>query len=852
MTPLPIDPVLPQLVEAAARGSVVLEAPPGAGKTTRVPPALDDDRGRPPGQIWVVEPRRLAARLSARRVAEERGERVGASVGYRVRFDDSVGPDTRVVFVTEGVLLRRLQQDPALQGIATVVFDEFHERHLQADLALALCRQLQRTTRPELRLVVMSATLEVGPIAAFLGDGEPAVTLRSEGRRFDVTIDYVDPGPTTHRGPRLDAQVAAAVRRLDHEGLDGDVLVFLPGAAEIRRSRAALAGLDGLDVVVLHGDLSADEQDRAIRPGPRRKIILSTNVAETSVTVEGVVAVIDSGLARVARHSPFTGLSTLSVQRVSRASATQRAGRAGRLRPGRCLRLYSRHDHDGRPLHDLPEVQRADLCEAVLLLAAAGVSVPLAFPWFEAPPGPSLLAAQALLGRLGALDHGVLTSTGRQMLAIPAHPRLARVLVEGRRRGIESEAALAVAVLAEGPIRQSQPATHDGPSDLDEETEAVAEARRLRFDGERLRAFHIDAGAAQAAERVRRELSHSKAKSQNVADPDAALGLCLLAGYPDRVARRRQVGGDEVVLCGGGTAQLLPSSVVKSAQLMLLLDAEWRSGPVPMRGPQAQNAPRTTGAVLGRLAVAVEPEWLLEAGGLTEQTRVEWNRAAGRAEVVTRLSWDELTLEENRQPPRSDEERQQASRLLVEQAQSRFSQLDDSALRLAGRLAFARAARPQADLPVLDTDAASLTALLSVVCANRSSLDELPEGGLGEALRGALTADQLRLLDQLAPNELHLKHGRKVRVEYLAGQPPWAASRLQDFFGMLEGPRIGPVALTLHLLAPNQRPVQVTNDLMGFWDRHYPALRRELGRRYPRHAWPEDPRTAVPDVPRRR
>ncbi|HET9553505.1 MAG TPA: helicase-related protein, partial [Anaeromyxobacteraceae bacterium] len=371
MQPLPIDPLLPEIVAALRAGpSLVIEAPPGAGKTTRVPAALVA-AGLVEGEVVVLEPRRLAARLAARRVAEELGERPGETVGYQVRFEDVSGPRTRIRYVTEGLLTRRLLADPSLRGVGAVLLDEFHERHLQGDLALALLRRLQRTSRPDLKLVAMSATLDAAPVARYL----EAPTLRSEGRRFDVAVEYLSPEEAARPDQRLEDLVARAVKRLLGEEPDGHLLVFLPGAAEIRWCGQRLAGLGelGVDVLPLHGDLPPEEQDRAVRPSARRKVILSTNVAETSVTIEGVVAVVDGGLARIASHSPWSGLPTLEVRRIARAAAAQRAGRAGRTRAGRCLRLYTRHDHDGRAAYETPEVEREDLSEPLLALASFGL-----------------------------------------------------------------------------------------------------------------------------------------------------------------------------------------------------------------------------------------------------------------------------------------------------------------------------------------------------------------------------------------------------------------------------------------------------------------------------------------------
>jgi ATP-dependent helicase HrpB len=838
--PLPIDPLLPEIVaQLRAGASLVLEAPPGAGKTTRVPRALDD-AGAVDGQILVLEPRRLAARLAAQRIADERGEPLGERIGYRVRFEEVVGPRARVVFVTEGLLLRRLLDDATLDGVGAVICDEFHERHLQGDLALALCRRIQRT-RP-LKLIAMSATLEAAPLVQYLG-GCPS--LRAEGRRFDVAIEYAERPSPADRPLELD--VAQAARRLIADGLDGDVLVFLPGAAEIRRAAAACAPIaeqHGLDVVPLHGDLPPHEQDRAVKPGARKKIILSTNVAETSVTIEGVVAVVDSGLARIAAHSPWSGLPTLRVQRISRASAAQRAGRAGRVRPGRCLRLYTRHDHDTRPPHETPEVRRLDLAEATLQLAAAGEHDPAAFDWFEAPPRPALDAARALLGQLGALDAGGAPSElGRRMLRLPAHPRLARVVVEAERRGAGREGAI-VAALASEPdiVRQRPPAKVSGASDLGADLERFAEAERVRFQPDRLRGLGLDVGATLAVDRVRRQLERGLGRAgARAADLDTALGLAVLAGYPDRVARRRKPGSRELVLSGGGTARLADSSVV-DAELLVAVDAEERA------------AAGRAGTVLVRRASAVEAEWLLEleADRLRDTVEYPWNAEAERVEVVRRLLYDQLVLDEKRAPARPDAADADAAaiaRALAEAALDRGPRAftDGDALdRLLGRVEFLRGACPELALPALGE--AELRAALEELCAGASSFAELRERDLAATLRARLDGAERRALDELAPERVTLPSGRAARVDYTPGQPPSVASRLQDFFGLREGPRVarGRVALTLHLLAPNQRAVQVTSDLAGFWQRHYPSIRRELMRRYPRHAWPEDPLAARP------
>ncbi len=864
MQPLPIDQLLPEIVAALrAVPSVVVEAPPGAGKTTRVPRAIHEAGLAGGGEVVVLEPRRLAARLAARRVAAEMGERPGETVGWQVRFEEVVSPRTRIRYVTEGLLTRRLLAHPTLPGVGAVVLDEIHERHLQGDLALALLRRLQREARHDLKLVAMSATLDAGPVARFL----EAASLRSEGRLFDVAVEYLSPEDAARSGTRLEELVGRAVRRLHRERIGGDVLVFLPGAAEIRRAREALAAWaedSGVDVLPLHGDLPPDEQDRAVAPGSRPKVILSTNVAETSITIEGVAAVVDSGLARVASHSPWSGLPTLEVKKISRASAAQRAGRAGRTRAGRALRLYTRHDHDARPEFDVPEVLREDLSETLLALAALGAADG-GFEWFEPPPRASLDAARSLLLRLGAIDPtGAPTGMGRRMLRIPGHPRQARLVVEAAERGAPQEGALLAAILGERDLRDRRaleggglPPT--GPSDLLEIAQAFEEAARARFAPERLRRMAVSPGAAQAVERARRQIARVASEMGRDGEPsmtttstadttptEHALLVATLAAYPDRVGRRRAAGSDEVVLVGGGSARLDPASVVRQSALLVAVDAEERRG-------DRRPAARAT-EVRVRIASAVTDEMLLDLfpASLRYEEDVAWNAAAERAEATERLVYEDLVLEEKR-APRADPERIAAVLSAEALARGPRAFAPEGALdRIMARIALAAVHAQSVELgPPSEAD---LEAALRELCAGRNSFAELREADLPAAVLARLAPRARAALDRLAPERVTLPGGRTSRVEYEAGKPPWIESRLQDFFGMTRGPAVaeGRVPIVLHLLAPNRRAVQVTTDLSGFWERHYPAIRRELMRRYPRHAWPEDPRAASPPQQRKR
>jgi ATP-dependent RNA helicase HrpB len=873
LTPLPIDAAVAEIVAAVeAEGAVVVEAPPGAGKTTRVPAALLGARLPGAGEIWVLEPRRLPARLAAARVAAELGERVGDSVGYSVRFDEVGGPRTRLRFMTEGLFVRRLLADPRLGGVSAVILDELHERHVATDLALAWLRRLRETTRPELAVVAMSATLDADPVRAFLaGERRRATTVRSEGRRFEVTIEHLSVADAAVVERPLERRVAAAVRQLLREEPDGDLLVFLPGAAEIRRAQAALAELPqaaALAILPLHGEMPLDEQARAVGPAPagRRKVVLATNVAESSVTIDGVVAVVDGGLARVAAHSPWTGLPTLALAKVSRASAEQRAGRAGRTRPGRALRLYTQHDLEQRPAYDLPEIARADLTDTAMTLAALGVGDADALAWLEPPPAAAWGAARELLARLGAVTAaGDLTDVGRRMLRLPVHPRLARLAVEGEARGDGDGAALAAALISERDIRMSSRAgftAGPGPSggrpdrgvDLVDLVDLFRDAEAARFRPDALRRLELDGRAVEEVGRVRRQLASAMERrgrdigkaGKTGADPEAqALRLAVLAAFPDRVARRREPGATTALLAAGGSAEL---GIAQAGDWLVAIDVvesrqAWPGG----RAGAGGRAPAI------RLSSRIEPEWLLDLfpDRITDIDRRAFAPRTERVERTTGLAFGALALDARTEPAPPDEE---TARLLAEAALARgIDRLPggDGIPDLLRRLAFAKTAAPESPLPALGADA--VTELVRLACVGRASFAELatPGADLGAAVLAALPHEARRALDALAPERITLSGGRTVAVHYDDSGPPWIESRLQDFFGTRAVPAIGGgrVPLTVHLLAPNGRAVQVTRDLAGFWTQHYPALRRELGRRYPKHAWPEDGATARPPAP---
>jgi ATP-dependent helicase HrpB len=818
---LPIDPLLPQIVNSLRiQPNLVLQADPGAGKTTRVPPALLESGLLGDGECWILEPRRLAARLAATRVADELGEPLGQRAGYAVRFEQKVSKATRLRFVTEGLLLRRLHGDPQLRGIAAVVLDEFHERHLHTDLAITLLRRLQRSTRPDLKLLVMSATLDPGPVAAYLN----APVSKSEGRAFPVATVFL---PRPDDRP-IDQQVSDALDRLYGEGLRGHTLVFLPGAAEIRaclKGCESLAARRGLSLRPLHGDLSPEAQALALETSDTPKVILSTNVAESSVTLDGIGAVVDSGLGREASHSPWSGLSGLRTVRISQARCTQRTGRAGRTGPGRCLRLYTEADYQARPAFDTPELQRSDLAEPLLSLHGMGITDPSALDWFETPPAASLAAAEGLLTRLGALTEGALTSVGRRMADLPLHPRLARLAVAGEGLGIPQLALRAAALLESGNLSARQGLDrgpikigHGADSDLLLRLDQFEEAEAAGFSAGACRAAGLDASAVHRAKRAVQSLTRLLPSPAPPADAEVRLLKALLMAYPDRVGQLSANG--TCAFASGGGAKLDPASRVRRPGLILALEAEAvKQG----TGTQSQI----------RLASRCEGDWLLDAfpERLEDVDEVIFNASAGRVERRSEIRFDGLVIDASRGP--ADPADPRVAALLAEALQDR--PLDEVPARFLARLTFLRKHRPELALPE-----DLLGPLLAGACAGRTTLREVQDVDWPAALRQAFPAETLRLLDTWAPETIQLPKGRPTKVHY-EDDPPWIASRLQDFWGLKKTPAVagGAVPLVLHLLAPNMRALQVTTDLAGFWQRVYKDLRPALSRRYPKHHWPE-------------
>ena len=826
--PLPIDDALPDVLAAFRRATaVLLMAPPGSGKTTRVPPALLDVLGERGGQVVVLEPRRLAARAAAARVAQELGTALGDLVGYQVRGDSKVSGRTRVRFVTEGVLVRQLVQDPFLEGVGAVCLDEFHERHLEGDLALAMLAEARATVRPDLRLCVMSATLDPAPLLAFLPGAE---VVEADGRLHPVRVERLErssPDP-----------LEVTVRNLVEKALDettGDVLVFLPGAGEIARCEDALANLARRrDVLVLplHGRLELADQDRAIRPQRQRKVVLSTNVAESSLTIAGVTAVVDTGLARELRFDRGRGVDVLQLERISLASATQRAGRAGRTGPGTCYRAWSAPEERGMPARALPEAQRIDLCGPALLVRAFAGRDPREFGWFEAPPADALAAADKLLRELGAIDarSGALTRFGQALLALPLHPRLGAVVLAGRELGCAQAAATAATLLAD----VDQLGRGDG-ADLHAAVDAFLLAEDRGFPEHLCREVGLSAWQARTVKTARDRLLAGR---RDDGRDTTKLGRCLLAGFPDRVAIRSD-GEPRTATMVGGRGLVLPAA------------ADGQELVVALRLHEAGRQQRSKAVLTAGLAAA--DLQAAAAGALATVVVAELDEANGRVVAVREQRYRDLPLRSARggELPAGAA----AEKLLPVLARDPWRWLGEQKdlRRLLARLRWLAARQPDLALPPFD-DAAVAAAAMQLL-GDGTDLRSLRDAEVGELLLAQLNPAQRRALHQGAPDRIELPSGRAAIVDYDAPAGPTIAARLQEFFGLravgaLAG---GRVPVVLELLAPNHRPVQVTTDLPSFWVNVYPQVRRELSRRYPRHSWPEDPLAANPEArPQRR
>lgn len=807
---LPIDNVLGALsMTLRAANTAVLVAPPGAGKTTRVPLALLDEPWMGGRRIIVLEPRRIAARASAERMAKTLGEKVGETVGYRVRFGSKMSRATRIEVVTEGIFTRRILDDPELEGVAAILFDEFHERSLDADLGLALARDVQSALREDLRILVMSATLDGARVASLLGD---AKIVESEGRAFDVATRYLGRDAAVP----IDRQMADAIVQALHAER-GSVLAFLPGAAEIRRTEHLLAERvqdSAVDIVTLFGAMEGSAQDRAIAPSPpdRRKVVLATSIAETSLTIEGVRVVVDSGLSRVPRYEPDIGLTRLETVRVSRAAADQRRGRAGRTEPGVCYRLWDEPQTASLAAYSKPEILASDLSSLVLDLAQWGVSDPATLAFLDPPPAAAWNEARGLLGELGALDGaGRITAEGKALRQLALPPRLARMIVDAARFGASDKAADIAAILTERNLGGDHP-------DVEARLDSFRRDRSQR------------AGAARAmARRWASQVSNEAGTSQ---EADASSGLLLALAFPDRIAKNRGDGSFQLANGRGGMVDRTSAL----ARVPFLAVAE------------LTGAAANTRILLAASIVLAEIEtYFLDQ--IVSEDEVVFDRASRSLRARRKRRLMALTLTDQTMPVKPDES---TARILADGvAQSGLSQLPWSkALRQwRDRVMFLRKAEGEEWPDLSDAGLiAQRDAWLLPLVTDKISLNEISAGDLSDAVMNLLPWNLRARLDREAPMHFEAPTGSSVTIDYEAEQGPTVAIRVQELFGLGQHPAIaqGRVPLVIELLSPANRPVQVTRDLPGFWRGSYAAVRTEMRGRYPKHPWPDDPANAAP------
>jgi len=825
------------------RARVLLRAPTGSGKSTGVPLMLLEEQVVE-GTILVVQPRRIAARMLAEYVAGLRKGKVGDEVGYAVRFDAKYGKETRVVYLTDGVLQRWMKEEPELPGVGAILFDEFHERRLASDLALARALDVQEGLRPDLALMVMSATLETGGLSAYL---EPCRLLEAGGRMYPVEIEHrAPPPPRRGRSGAPEAvpmweQVGAGCREVLQSVKDGRVLVFLPGAFEIRKTQELLesaAWAKGWEVRPLYSALSPERQREAVGPGKVPRIILATNVAETSITIDGIRAVVDSGMARKAAYDPRREIDTLTVAKISRAAADQRAGRAGRTGPGRCLRLWSAGDHAKREAFEAPEVRRVDLAEAVLYLKAMGVGEVREFRWLEAPEEASLLRAEGLLRSLGAMEEGgAITGLGQLLSRFPLHPRPARLLAAALGEDCVAEACFAAAVMqSEGVFtrkasreQRSRFQWEDDWSDFEAEWRACEEASRVRFNPTSCGPLGIHAKQArevmQGWEQLCR-LAQREGMAPGKVTMDSRgreLARAMLAAYRNHVAVRTSAGSLACRVVGGRRGKLDEGSVARSAAVFVAAEMT-----------EVQGREMTVHLNRG---VRIEREWLEEffPGSFREVMGAEYDATARRVLSRRRVLFDDLVLEEKEGGEAPDNE---AAALLAEQVVEGVLKLkhwDVAVERWIGRVNFLAAAMPELELPPIGEEERRF--LIEQVCAGARSYREIKDRDPWRALRDWLSKPQAAGMEAYAPEKITLENGMGAKVRYEDGRPPCIGLKVQQLYGVAKTPQIAGKPVLVEVLAPNQRPWQTTQDLESFWANGYAQMKKDLAGRYPRQEW---------------
>ncbi|MCU0710644.1 MAG: ATP-dependent helicase HrpB [Pirellula sp.] len=840
---LPIDAHVLAIWEAVSNNPiVVVEAPPGSGKTTRIAPYLagrlrerHDDR-----RIQLLQPRRLAARSVAQRISFEENCPLGDRVGYQVRFENRTNQQTRVVVSTEGILLRRLQDDPLIEDVAIVLLDEFHERSLDSDLTLGMLRRLQQTMRDDLRIVIMSATIDTNSIQRVLG---PVPIVSVDSRCFPVQIRF-RPIPS----PKIKPVEHMADSLLDivpkH---DGDVLAFLPGAGEIERTATLLERSSlsrDCDIVKLYGTMPLEEQSRAIETGVRRKIVLATNIAETSLTIEGIRIVVDSGLARVMRFSSDVGLDRLCLENISQASATQRTGRAGRVAPGICYRLWSEASDRARAPYLEPEIVRVDLASAALQLYAWGEGSASDFPWLEPPHPDAWRAAEQLLTHLGAIANEKITPLGKQLVRLPIHPRLARLLVESVRLRCEPRACLLAAMLSErDPFdrRESRDArpgmvtrsVNRWDSDCIERLEIIEDFlhgrnRSSSFGELNRNAVSNITSVAKQLQQALKELSIGPNREVVPDTERESLMLCLLAGYPDRLARRRGPGKSNGLMVGGKGVTLAPQSGVCEPEFFLCIDVDSGRGDANVRQASGVNS-----------------DWVMN--GAVEREECFFHPTQKQIVARKQTVWIDLVLHET---PTAITDLARAKAILFQAVrqnwETTFPKDDETMISFIERVNCLREWLPELELPLIDQSV--LFAVAEQLCEGARSLSDVKNGSWLDWLRSRFSNEQLNAVEREAPARIVVPSGSSIKLQYATGKAPVLAVKIQEVFSMKSTPRVakGRIPVLLHLLSPAMRPQQITDDLESFWANGYPEVKKELRRRYPKHSWPDDPTTATP------
>ena len=803
---LPIDAVLPEILShLKTQSSLIVRAEPGAGKTTRIPVALAQSQLFEKGQkILVLEPRRMAARMAAKRIAENLGCRIGSRVGYQIRFENRTSPQTQVIVMTEGLLAKRLQSDPFLEDVGCVILDEFHERSIHTDLAISFLKEIQQSVRPELRLVIMSATLSIERLTQYLND---APCVDSKGRTFPITVHWKERVDDRREIDQLVGTIKRAVQKID----DGDILVFLPGAREIRQARSALQATygDKIAILPLYSALTSEEQDEAIRPHKKRKIILSTNIAESSLTIPGVKIVVDMGLERTIFHDSSRGLDQLKTVRISRASADQRAGRAGRMGPGHVFRMWTKSQHQSLKEFAQAEIHRIDLAGTILGVLQWASQDPRQFDWFESPNESSIARSVLQLRALKAIDSDgfSLTAKGKTMHSFPLHPRLAAVMIRAHELGDIELGAKVCTLISEGGYSSS-------PS-----TQTVANSD-----------FELPQGLFPAhLERTRKQIlkvaKSSLGKKGTDPQVDNVLPRMLLAGFSDRVGKKRAQRQDRYRLVSGRGAILSRHSRVREEELIIAIDID--------DGHSAEEA-------LIRQACKIEEAWLED---IVEETAVNFNVQRLAAEGVRQTKYQELVLREQRDQNVSVTELSEVLFLAALQDPERALKPNEKVQGLIARIEFIRRTMPDLEWPKI-----TWAAVLPLVCPGLRSFAQIQKSDQINAIKSILGYPASQKLDEWAPTTLSFGRGKPLRLRYDAEGPPVLAIKLQRMFGVRETPRVakGRIPVKLELLAPNMRPVQVTQDLESFWQTTYPEVRKQLRARYAKHAWPEDPFESIP------